>query len=102
MSFYSNYSTSQKTKPFKLVAPYGPGGDQPKVIDQMMDSLSAGNREQTIMGVTGCGKTFIMANLVEKLQRPTLVIAHNKTLAAQLAEEFKRFFPDNAFHYFVS
>jgi len=89
-------------KLFELSAPYSPLGDQPKVIDGITESLQNGNREQTIMGVTGCGKTFIMANIIANLQKPTLIIAHNKTLAAQLAEEFKRFFPGNAVHYFVS
>jgi excinuclease ABC subunit B len=89
-------------KQFKLVSKYEPAGDQPKVIKQISESLNAGNREQTILGVTGSGKTFMMAKIVEKLQKPTLVIAHNKTLAAQLAEEFKQFFPNNAVHYFVS
>ena len=89
-------------KNFRLVSDYEPSGDQPKVISEITESLESKNREQTIMGVTGCGKTFIMANIVNKIQKPTLVIAHNKTLAAQLAEEFKRFFPDNAVHYFVS
>ncbi len=89
-------------KKFRLVSDYEPFGDQPKVISEITQSLEVKNREQTIMGVTGCGKTFIMANIINKIQKPTLVIAHNKTLAAQLAEEFKRFFPDNAVHYFVS
>ncbi len=95
-------ASSQATKPFRLVAPYPPAGDQDTVINSLTKSLEDGNREQTILGVTGSGKTYMMASIVEKLQRPTLVIAHNKTLAAQLAEEFKRFFPDNAVHYFVS
>jgi excinuclease ABC subunit B len=95
-------SSSQQQKDFRLVSNYSPAGDQPKVIEEINKSLLRGDREQTIMGVTGCGKTYIMANLINNLQRPALVIAHNKTLAAQLAEEFKRFFPDNAVHYFVS
>jgi excinuclease ABC subunit B len=102
MSKNQVHTSVVKNLGFKLNSNYQPAGDQPKVIDEITDSLVNGNREQTIMGVTGCGKTFIMANIVEKLQKPTLVIAHNKTLAAQLAEEFKRFFPDNAVHYFVS
>jgi excinuclease ABC subunit B len=93
---------SQQSKPFRLHSPYEPAGDQQVVIDTMIDSLKAGNKEQTILGVTGSGKTYMMAKIVESLQRPTIVMAHNKTLAAQLAEEFKRFFPDNAVHYFVS
>jgi excinuclease ABC subunit B len=88
--------------PFDLHSKYSPAGDQPKVIQEMTDSIKAGNREQTILGATGTGKTFMMAKIVDNLQKPTLVIAHNKTLAAQLAEEFKQFFPNNAVHYFVS
>lgn len=87
---------------FNLKSPYPPAGDQAKVISEITSSIAAGNDEQTILGVTGSGKTFMMASIVNNLQRPTLVIAHNKTLAAQLAEEFSRFFPDNAVHYFVS
>jgi excinuclease ABC subunit B len=93
---------SKTAQKFRLVAPYPPAGDQAQVISQITESLREKNREQTILGVTGSGKTFMMASITEKLQHPTLVIAHNKTLAAQLAEEFKRFFPDNAVHYFVS
>lgn len=87
---------------FQLVKPYEPAGDQPKVISEITQSLLDKNKEQTIMAATGTGKTFIMANIINNLQRPALIIAHNKTLAAQLAEEFKRFFPNNAVHYFVS
>ena len=87
---------------FQLTSPYGPAGDQGQAIETLTQSLLAGNDEQTLLGVTGSGKTFIMASIAAKLQRPTLVIAHNKTLAAQLAEEFQRFFPNNAVHYFVS
>jgi excinuclease ABC subunit B len=87
---------------FQLQSKYQPNGDQPKVIKAITESLESGRREQTIMGVTGSGKTFMMASIVNNLQKPTLVIAHNKTLAAQLAEEFKLFFPNNAVHYFVS
>jgi len=81
---------------------YKPAGDQPKAIEQLMGSLRAGNKHQTLLGVTGSGKTFTAANLIEQIQKPTLVIAHNKTLAAQLAQEYTEFFPDNAVHYFVS
>ena len=95
-------ATSQASKPFVLHSPYPPAGDQASVISDIINSVEKKNREQTILGVTGSGKTFMMASIVQKLQRPTLVIAHNKTLAAQLAEEFKRFFPDNAVNYFVS
>jgi excinuclease ABC subunit B len=97
-----NISNSQKSRAFNLQSKYQPAGDQAKVIEKITKSLLDSNFEQTILGATGTGKTFIMASIVQKLQKPTLVIAHNKTLAAQLAEEFKRFFPDNAVHYFVS
>ena len=87
---------------FKLVSEYKPTGDQPAAIKKLVDSINAGNREQTLLGVTGSGKTFTMANIIEQVNRPTLVLAHNKTLAAQLCSEFKEFFPDNAVEYFVS
>lgn len=87
---------------FKISSPFKPGGDQPGAIKQMIASIKAGNRFQTLLGVTGSGKTFTVANVIQSLQRPTLVIAHNKTLAAQLAQEFREFFPDNAVEYFVS
>lgn len=102
MSKPKKVSESQKTRQFKLVAPYSPAGDQGKVIDTITNSLNDMNFEQTILGATGTGKTYMMASIVNNIQKPTLVIAHNKTLAAQLAEEFKRFFPNNAVHYFVS
>ena len=87
---------------FKLVSEYRPTGDQPQAIDTLVQSIKAGNKEQTLLGVTGSGKTFTMANIIERLNRPTLVLAHNKTLAAQLCEEFRSFFPENAVEYFVS
>lgn len=87
---------------FKLVSDYRPTGDQPKAIDELVRSINAGNKEQTLLGVTGSGKTFTMANIIARLDRPTLVLAHNKTLAAQLCSEFKEFFPENAVEYFVS
>ncbi|MFA6080328.1 MAG: excinuclease ABC subunit UvrB [Candidatus Gracilibacteria bacterium] len=87
---------------FSLISPYQPTGDQPEAIRQLVESLQVPNRYQTLQGVTGSGKTFTMANIIQKLQRPTLVIAHNKTLAAQLCQEFREFFPHNAVHYFVS
>lgn len=87
---------------FKLVSPYQPTGDQPKAIAELVDGLQKGYKEQTLLGVTGSGKTFTMANVIAKLNRPTLVLAHNKTLAAQLCSEFKEFFPENAVEYFVS
>lgn len=87
---------------FTLHSPYVPTGDQPKAIAELTASLEKGNQFQTLLWVTGSGKTFTMANIIANLQRPALVIAHNKTLAAQLAQEFKEFFPENAVHYFVS
>jgi excinuclease ABC subunit B len=87
---------------FKLSSEYQPAGDQPKAIESLVDGLNNGSPKQTLLGVTGSGKTFTMANVIQEVQKPTLVIAHNKTLAAQLAQEFKEFFPDNAVHYFVS
>jgi excinuclease ABC subunit B len=87
---------------FSLKSDYKPTGDQPTAIKQLVDGVNDGLREQTLLGVTGSGKTFTMANVIEQTQRPTLIICHNKTLAAQLYEEFRNFFPDNAVHYFVS
>lgn len=89
-------------KPFKIVSEYQPKGDQPKAIDKIVQGIERGDAAQTLMGVTGSGKTYTMANIIERTQRPTLVIAHNKTLAGQLAAEFASFFPDNAVEYFVS
>ena len=87
---------------FELVAPYKPTGDQPQAIDRLVEGILAGDREQTLLGVTGSGKTFTMANVIARVNKPTLVLAHNKTLAAQLCSEFKEFFPHNAVEYFVS
>lgn len=87
---------------FKLVSPYNPTGDQPQAIETLVKSIKDGHKEQTLLGVTGSGKTFTMANVIAQLNRPTLVLAHNKTLAAQLCSEFKEFFPENAVEYFVS
>ncbi len=87
---------------FKLVSDYKPTGDQPEAIAKLTESINAGNRFQTLLGVTGSGKTFTMANVIANLNRPTLVLAHNKTLAAQLCSEFREFFPENAVEYFVS
>jgi len=89
-------------KPFKLHSEYHPTGDQPKAIADLVQGFREGNQFQTLLGVTGSGKTFTMANVIEQLNKPTLVIAHNKTLAAQLYGEFKEFFPENAVEYFVS
>jgi excinuclease ABC subunit B len=87
---------------FKIVSDFRMTGDQPQAVDKLAEGLEKGYRDQTLLGVTGSGKTFTMANIVERVQRPTLVICHNKTLAAQLASEFKEFFPENAVEYFVS
>ncbi len=87
---------------FQLTAKFKPTGDQPTAIAQLVEGLNKGQREQTLLGVTGSGKTFTMANIVQQVQKPTLVLCHNKTLAAQLYNEFKNFFPNNAVHYFVS
>ena len=87
---------------FKLVSDYKPTGDQPKAIDSLVRGIEMGLDDQVLLGVTGSGKTFTMANIIEKIQKPTLVIAHNKTLAAQLYNELKEFFPENAVEYFVS
>ena len=87
---------------FKLVSKFKPSGDQPEAITVLVDGVKKDKRHQTLLGVTGSGKTYTIANVIEKVQKPTLVIAHNKTLAAQLASEFREFFPDNAVHYFVS
>ena len=87
---------------FVLKSPYKPTGDQPQAIDKLVESIESGNKEQVLLGVTGSGKTFTMANIIERVNRPTLVLAHNKILAAQLCTEFREFFPDNAVEYFVS
>ena len=87
---------------FELVSEYAPTGDQPQAIEQLVKGFKEGNQCQTLLGVTGSGKTFTMANVIQQLNKPTLIIAHNKTLAAQLYGEFKEFFPNNAVEYFVS
>ena len=87
---------------FKVVSEYTPSGDQPQAIEKLAAGLEAGLRQQVLLGVTGSGKTYTMAKVIEKVQRPTLVLAHNKTLAAQLCEAFREFFPENAVEYFVS
>ena len=81
---------------FNLTSEYEPTGDQPQAIKQLVEGLNRGDKAQTLLGVTGSGKTFTVANLIQEVQRPTLVLSHNKTLAAQLYGEFKQFFPDNA------
>ena len=87
---------------FKIESPFVPTGDQPQAIDQLVEGLQRGDHSQTLLGVTGSGKTFTIANVVERIKKPTLVLSHNKTLAAQLYGEFKQFFPQNAVEYFVS
>ena len=87
---------------FKINSEYQPAGDQPSAIKSLMEGLTRGDKHQTLLGVTGSGKTFTMANVIEQVQRPTLIISHNKTLVAQLYGEFKQFFPNNAVEYFVS
>ena len=92
----------EQTEKFELVSDYQPTGDQPQAIERLAEGVLHGDKEQTLLGVTGSGKTFTMANIIQKVNRPTLVLAHNKTLAAQLCSEFKAFFPNNAVEYFVS
>ena len=87
---------------FNLKAPFIPTGDQPDAIQKIVEGLHKGYRDQVILGATGTGKTFTMANIIQQMQMPALIMAHNKTLAAQLYTEFKEFFPDNAVEYFVS
>ena len=87
---------------FKLNSPFQPAGDQPEAIRALNEGLDKGMRHQTLLGVTGSGKTFTAANVIAHFDKPTLVLAHNKTLAAQLAQEYREFFPENAVHYFVS
>ena len=89
-------------QPFKLQSNYEPAGDQPQAIEKLVEGLNSSPSKQTLLGVTGSGKTYTIANVIERVQKPTLVLAHNKTLAAQLYNEFKTFFPDNAVGYFVS
>jgi excinuclease ABC subunit B len=95
-------SLSGEMRPFRINSDMKPMGDQPEAIDKLVQGMEDGLASQTLLGVTGSGKTFTMANIIERLQRPALVIAHNKTLAAQLCAEFKAFFPDNAVEFFVS
>ncbi|MBP9132355.1 DEAD/DEAH box helicase family protein, partial [Candidatus Saccharibacteria bacterium] len=87
---------------FDLSTPYKPTGDQPNAIHQLTTGIEKGVHEQTLRGATGTGKTFTMANIIQQTQKPTLILSHNKTLAAQLYGEFKQYFPNNAVHYFVS
>ena len=98
----SSKPTVQPLRKFRMASSYEPAGDQPAAIQKLIDSVGSGSQHQTLLGVTGSGKTFTMANVIERTQRPTLIMAPNKTLAAQLYGEFKAFFPDNAVEYFVS
>lgn len=91
-----------ENQPFDLVTHYQPAGDQPQAIEKLVNGIEKGFRNQLLLGVTGSGKTYTMANVIAQTQRPTIVMAHNKTLAAQLYGEFKAFFPNNAVEYFVS
>src|SRR5580765_4060360 len=93
---------TMETRPFELVANYQPAGDQPQAIAHLTEGLESGLAHQTLLGVTGSGKTFSIANVIARVQRPTLVLAHNKTLAAQLYGELRDYFPHNAVEYFVS
>ena len=95
-------SAIKEQNKFRLVSDYLPTGDQPQAVERLVEGIEKGHKEQVLLGVTGSGKTFTMANIIQKLNRPTLVLAHNKTLAAQLCTEFREFFPDNAVEYFVS
>ena len=95
-------SINPQEQTFKLDAPFSPAGDQPEAIDALVAGLQKGYDHQVLLGATGTGKTFTVANVIAQVQKPTLVIAHNKTLAAQLAQEYREFFPNNAVHYFVS
>src|SRR5688572_2345295 len=88
--------------PFKIVSSFKPKGDQPKAIEELVAALKRGEKHQTLLGITGSGKTFTIACVIEKIQQPTLIMAHNKTLAAQLYGEFKDLFPENSVEYFVS
>ena len=87
---------------FKLQAPFIPTGDQPEAIRQLVDGVQKGKKHRVLLGATGTGKTFTMANIIQELQKPALIMAHNKTLAAQLYSEFKEFFPENAVEFFIS
>jgi len=89
-------------KPFEVSSPYAPSGDQPQAIEILSNSILENNQYQTLLGVTGSGKTYTMAKIIEKVQKPTLIMTHNKTLAAQLYSEFKSFFPNNRVEYFIS
>ncbi|PIS44546.1 MAG: excinuclease ABC subunit B, partial [Ignavibacteria bacterium CG08_land_8_20_14_0_20_37_9] len=92
----------KEMKTFELVSNYQPSGDQPRAIQELVDGIKRGDKFQTLLGVTGSGKTFTISNVIQQLNKPTLIISHNKTLAAQLYSEFKSFFPKNAVEFFIS
>ena len=102
VSLHAHETDMKSDVGFKLHSEFQPTGDQPQAIEQLVQGFKEGNQFQTLLGVTGSGKTFTMANVIQALNKPTLIIAHNKTLAAQLYGEFKEFFPENAVEYFVS
>jgi excinuclease ABC subunit B len=101
-SIFTRQAKSPSAMSFKLVSKYQPTGDQPTAISQLVQGINSGERTQVLLGVTGSGKTFTMANVIAQVERPTLVLTHNKTLTAQLYSELQEFFPDNAVEYFVS
>ncbi len=92
----------EEKKLFKLHSKFKPTGDQPQAISKLVDGINKGYKDQTLLGVTGSGKTFTIANVIEQVQKPTIIMTHNKTLAGQLYSEFKEFFPENAVEYFIS
>ncbi|MBE9531233.1 MAG: DEAD/DEAH box helicase family protein, partial [Proteobacteria bacterium] len=96
------YDRELAEKPFKMVTEYEPSGDQPAAIEKLLEGIRSGERDQVLLGVTGSGKTFTMANVIEEIGRPTLIMAPNKTLAAQLFAEMRDLFPENSVEYFVS
>ena len=102
LSEYNTPMTHDVSYPFQVVSDYEPAGDQPTAINTLIEGIEVGLAHQTLLGVTGSGKTFTVAKVIESIKRPTIVMAHNKTLAAQLYGEFKEFFPHNAVEYFVS
>jgi len=97
-----NNNHSKEDKMFKIYSKYKPAGDQPKAIEQLVAGVNKNEKHQVLLGATGTGKTFTIANVIEQVQKPTLILAHNKTLAGQLYSEFKEIFPDNRVEYFVS
>ncbi len=101
-NFPSSFLSSHHPMPFKIVSDFVPTGDQPTAIKQLVEGIKNGDPSQTLLGVTGSGKTFTIANVIQQVQKPTIIVSHNKTLVAQLYSEFKNFFPENAVEFFVS